>query len=246
MRKGKKGTKKRFLKRKVVFLLVLASTFIFPFFFSTYFALGRVEVKGGRQLSHLELLSLSKIRPRRNLFCLNIRKIKANLQRHPKIKEVEVNRQLPDTIFLKVRERKPEAIVFAHNLFWIIDEEGFVLDKKDNKGRLHLPLLTGVGKLKIRIGERLKNEKISQALDCLRFSSCLQPEKLAKVGFDSRGKVYLYTKSGLEIRLGEAEDLKEKIEEIPLVLERVKESSQRVKYIDIQVKDRPAAGLGEI
>lgn len=246
MRKEKKRPKKRSLKRKIVFLLVLASTFIFPLFSSTYFALGRVEVKGGRQLSHLELLSLSKIRPRRNLFCLNLRKIRANLKKHPKIKEVDLSRRLPDTVLLEVRERKPEALVFAHNLFWIVDKEGFVLDKKDSKGRLHLPLLTGVGKLKIRIGERLRKEKISQALDCLKFSSCLQPEKLAKVGFDSLGKVYLYTKSGLEIRLGEAEDLKEKIEEIPLVLERIKEGSQRVKYIDIQVKDRPAAGLGEI
>jgi len=246
MKKEKKKLKKRFLRRKVVFLLVLASTFIFPLFSSTYFALGRVEVRGERELSSFELLSLSKIRPRRNLFCLNLRKIRANLQRHPKIKEVDLSRRLPNTILLKVRERKPEAVVFTHNLFWIIDKEGFVLDKKDNKGRLHLPLLTGVGKLKMRIGERLKDEKVSQALDCLRFSSCLQPEKLAKVGFDSWGKVYLYTKSGLEIRLGEAEDLREKIEEIPLVLERVKESSPRVKYIDIQVKDRPAAGSGEI
>ncbi|PIU63267.1 MAG: hypothetical protein COS84_09760, partial [Armatimonadetes bacterium CG07_land_8_20_14_0_80_40_9] len=87
MKKEKKKLKKRFLRRKVVFLLVLASTFIFPLFSSTYFALGRVEVRGERELSSFELLSLSKIRPRRNLFCLNLRKIRANLQRHPKIKE---------------------------------------------------------------------------------------------------------------------------------------------------------------
>ncbi len=95
-----------------------------------YFAVERVEVRGNRVLSDKRIKDLAGLARGLNIFAVNLGGVERRLSSSGWIESILVRRSLPDTLFLKVEEKRP--------VFWI--KQGETVYYADAKGKAIAPV----------------------------------------------------------------------------------------------------------
>ncbi len=137
----------------------------------------------GSVLSREEILKYAGLRKGQNLFKINLKAVRANLELLPEVKRVEVRRQLPDRMTIRLTERVPVARLAApRDMRWetyAIDEEGFVMSLNPaagaddgsrgagNSPADSMPLITGAKISDLRVGNAVTSPEIFQALELI-------------------------------------------------------------------------------
>src|SRR5690625_4499825 len=93
-----------------VFALLLCLG-LFSFLHSSYFHVATVTVQGNDMLTEEELLDLAGIFPGDNVLQVDLQRLAARVAAHPRVRHVHVDRRLPDTVALIVREHVPVALL---------------------------------------------------------------------------------------------------------------------------------------
>ena len=88
----------------------------------------RVLVEGNEQLSDGEILELLEFSERGNILMLDLEDVRAKLLRSAWIAEVEIERVLPSTLKLVIRERQPVAVAVLDELY-LLASDGTMLDQ---------------------------------------------------------------------------------------------------------------------
>ena len=91
-------------------------------------AVHRVLVEGNEQLSDGEILELLEFSERANIFMLDLEEVRAKLLRSAWVAEVEIERVLPATLKLVIRERQPVAVAVLDELY-LLASDGTMLDQ---------------------------------------------------------------------------------------------------------------------
>jgi cell division septal protein FtsQ len=107
-----------------------------------------------------------------NLFALNLSRIHADLLTLPGVRSVEIRRQLPDTLIVRVGERAAVALLVTDKLSLPVDREGFLLVPRAAVTRL--PVLIGSTVSGLKPGIQLKDEKLRDALLVLDLCESLR------------------------------------------------------------------------
>jgi cell division septal protein FtsQ len=105
------------------------------------FRVRQVEVRGTRYLDPDEVLATSGLGERSSVFDSPDAWIAA-LERHPMVESARIERRLPSTVRIVVRETRPVALVHARTLV-PVDGTGRVLPLAPEAARLDLPILIG-------------------------------------------------------------------------------------------------------
>jgi cell division septal protein FtsQ len=115
----------------LVGLIVLASALVWT---ATAFGrapglnVNRVLVEGNQQLSDGEILELLEFSEGANILMLDLEAVRAKLLRSAWVSAVEVERVLPSTLKLEIRERQPVAIAVLDELY-LMASDGTMLDQ---------------------------------------------------------------------------------------------------------------------
>jgi cell division protein FtsQ len=97
----------------------------------------------GPVLSPALIREMANLRDPCNLFALNLRKVREELERAPAIRSAVVERRLPDTLVVRVSERLPVARLEQEMAIpFAVDEEGAVFVVRPLRSML--PLIRGV------------------------------------------------------------------------------------------------------
>lgn len=239
MANPKKRERKKFIIRKIIFFSIFL--FLLFLFFLLRFHIYRVEIVGNNALDAKEILYLTKIKPKDYLVFINSNDIKNRLEKLPKIKKVEIYREFPYSLSLKITERKPEVLLHNKMKFYVLDKEGVVIDIVENlcKG---IPFVSGVNLKKISSGDIIKEKQIEQIMKILKFSKKILPLKIFKISFENKNKIFVYLNNGFWIKIGEGSYIEEKMEKSCQILKKIREENLPIKYINIEAKDNPAGG----
>ena len=108
------------------------------------FRLARVSVEGNRFLKTDDLLKAAALPIGENMFKLDLSGAAERLERLDWVEKAFLERRLPQTILISVRERKIVALLDSGTLFGVTGE-GRVLSPNEELARQDLPLLSGVG-----------------------------------------------------------------------------------------------------
>ena len=87
-----------------------------------------VLVEGNEQLSDGEILELLEFSERANILMLDLEQVRAKLLRSAWVAEVEIERILPSTLKLVIRERVPVAVAVLDELY-LLASDGTMLDQ---------------------------------------------------------------------------------------------------------------------
>ena len=85
---------------------------------SSYFKAQTITVQGNQRFSQEAIIKQAGLKINDNILSANLNTIRNRLMSHAWIAAVKIERELPDTIHIQIRERTPIAIVSLNRLFF--------------------------------------------------------------------------------------------------------------------------------
>ena len=97
-----------------------------------FFRMDHIIISGNERYTQQEVLDASELETGGNLYFINKFSVKERIfAQLPYVEEVRINRKLPDTLLIEVRECKALAGVECPDGYWLISEEGKLLERVD-------------------------------------------------------------------------------------------------------------------
>lgn len=130
----------------ITFVMMMSIIFVLGYDFFTqcdYFSASIIEVKGYKSLSKEEVIEQSQINIGQNILSINLSTARKRLLSHSWISEAEVRRELPNSIYIGIKEHEPLAILDIGRKF-IINAHGTVFKEWKPSDTNNLPIINGL------------------------------------------------------------------------------------------------------
>ncbi|WP_192930105.1 cell division protein FtsQ/DivIB [Alkaliphilus pronyensis] len=206
-----------------------------------------LEVSGNSICSEEEVINVSQMIFNRNIFKYDLKDIKAKVESHPYIKVATVNRKLPNTLIINVKERKEYAIISYMGSFLYVDMEGVVLKISDSYLSNELPLITGLKIESLELGKRIIATEDTGLVNGLRLVEAAKLgdmlDAISEINIKEADNLRLITTDGIEVMLGLSKDPVYQMLSLKEVLVKLYSMEKRdviidMRYEHITVKDR--------
>jgi cell division protein FtsQ len=151
---------------------------------SSLFALQEVRTVGWERPEKIEVLKrLRSSLSGASLLDLDLVSLKRTLLAQPWIRDVNLRKEYPDTLAVRVIERRPAAVLAGRQVEAIVDETGTVLEVWSSGGEIpnqwsRLPVIHGVEPISLRDGGSAALQRFGAALEILRAASSSADPKL--------------------------------------------------------------------
>ncbi len=174
---------------------------------SPAFATKVLTVEGGSHLDRAAILAAAGLREGQNVFELSPSDVEARLAAHPWIAEADVERRLPATYRISIREQKPVAVLALDELYFVADD-GTVFKRVADGDPVDLPVVTGIEKERF-LGDRTYRASVMlEVVALLHLYASMGLDRghpIEEVHVESAGAVVLHVgERAVEVRLGEA------------------------------------------
>lgn len=116
--------------------------FLYLFLTHTFFPLKAVVVSGNTYLSGQEVVELMGVKKGEGLFGASSRVLLKRLLGSPWVKAASLRKELPDRLFVMIKEAVPLAIVSSEEGLFLVDGEGDLLDALGGRSARFLPLVS--------------------------------------------------------------------------------------------------------
>ena len=219
--------RKRVLKIGGAVTLVLVGLFTLPIPF------GSLKVTGSDKVTVQDVMVAGDIHEPVNILQISTEKLKTRLSKDLRVEEAQISYQLPLTMVVNVVERKAVAVVPAQFGYLTLDGKGQVIASEPAIQDTSVPMISGVKGGNILLGDMVTDKPIVQALDYLRALDDDTFKQIAEINIGDPNNMMAYTVSGIQIRLGDGEDLKSKADLTASMLKDLPKSQGNVQYIDV-------------
>lgn len=175
-----------------------------------------------------------------NIFKIDLRELSGYLQvQFTEIKEVTVERKLPNKIVIKISEKDPIALVNTAYGVVTIDKEGFIfLVNKKEEGSY--PIITGINLSKIRLGRKTEDTKIRKVLCLINNIKSINSDLLnefSEFNINRFAQIRAYTvQEGAAIYFGQDISLNI-IKKLLAMISYAKRKEKIIEYIDLRFKN---------
>ena len=227
----------------VIVLTILGVLAIFAFLGSPFFNVRTIVVQGNSLVSSQDLLALANVGVGANIFQVSTGDIVKNVSLHPLVKSVEVSRKLPNTLVISIVERKPVAMIPVQNGFVKVDEQGIFLQRSDVWPKQPLPIISGIRLPEnLNLGQAIPNPALLEALKLLLQLPKDLYSMVGELSAANRDALVMYTRNGLEIRLGGADQAQEKFSLLDRFLQDKTYKPYRMGYYLDLTSGKPVLG----
>ena len=110
---------------------------------SPYLSIRETVVRGCKELTEKDILTLAAIRSDANILTLNLDAIARRIRTNPWIREVFIGREFPDRLVIVVRERTAVALLQKEKGLYLLDSNGSPFKRLESADESNLPVLTG-------------------------------------------------------------------------------------------------------
>ncbi|MHB1341595.1 MAG: cell division protein FtsQ/DivIB [Coriobacteriia bacterium] len=245
-RERRRSEQTRTLRLRITVVVVVAALVvsgITALYRSQLFDIRTVEVLGASRLTPDAVRTRAAVPDDATLLRYPEGAIKERLLADAWIANVQVTRNYPHTLRIRVTERVPVAIVDTGDTFWVVDGAGFVLGEQSLEETSTLVVVRDIPGLDLKSGRQTSSEILRNALLVLVGITDELHGKVRAVSAPSIDETTLITSDNVEVLLGEAIELPKK--DI-IVLKILREQAGAVVFIDVRNTERPVSrGLEE-
>lgn len=219
----------------VAVLTILLSLGLMQFLRSSAFGIQNVTVQGLKLIPENEILKLATGVQGQNLLLFDQEGLSYKILLHPLVQSVQFQRKLPHTLVIQVTERTPVALVVVPKGVVEVDAQGTFLRRLESWPKTDHPVITGINLTDTAgPGQNLGNPSLVAALHLLGQAP---PGLLAQIGelhVDPSQQMTLFLTSGVEVRLGQSNNWKDKLNALFQLIsdKEYKSFQQGVRYID--------------
>ena len=221
-------------KRKIIFRLIKWTSLVMLligggtcFLLSSFFDVQNIVVTGNEKIAQETIISLSGIELEQNTFKISKSKIEQAIKTNAYIDSVKITRKLPETIEIKVVERKPAYMLTLGNAYVYMNKQGYLLEISQEK--LEVPIITGIltQEEQIQEGNRLCTEdlpKLSSVIQIMDSANNNDIGKLiTKINISDKQDYVLELKSEKKnVHVGDTSNLSTKMLYVKEVLQNEK------------------------
>lgn len=222
----------------LISIVALSSLFIYAYSYflsAPYFEIKETSVRGLKELTEKDVLSLAEIKPGQNILAVNVDVLARRVAVNPWIKNVYVGREFPNRIVVDVRERTPIALVKQDGDFYLMDSDGIVFKKLAQGDEVDLAIITG-----INIEDKTKSKLLSDTISLLKvFSGSNLYSFLGAISETHIDEVFglsLLTDKGLSLKMG-MNDFERKLRKLALVMNDREKRGINNNYLNVDLAD---------
>ena len=226
-------------------LLLTASAAALPDF--EVLCVKRIEVYGNKTVSSGSIADACAPYLGKSLLAADKSAIRESVETDPYLCVRSVRRILPDTVKITVRERKPCAAIETDDGYLLMDEEGTLLENRAVLGEERsLPVIRGIGTVSAPLGGQADTgsdamKKAKTLLSELRLQNA--EERVIGIDMSNVKDILLSTDCGIEVEMGTARRLDEKVawlkELLPLLAEEKRVGVLRLASVGKGAAFRP-------
>ena len=195
----------------VLLVLALVGGLVWLFFFSSTLAVKGVEVQGTAQVTERQVLDAAAVPTGEPLARADLAAIRDRVAALPEVASVDVSRQWPDRILVRVTERRAVAVVEVDGRMRGMDAGGVVFRDYARRPR-HLPLV----KVPAGTGE----EALAEGAEVVGALPFRLARKVAYVEIASVDRITLHLRDDRTVTWGSAEQSDEKAVVLDALLDR--------------------------
>ncbi len=208
---------------------------------SPAFATRAVTVEGNERLATADVLRAAGLEVGRNVFEVPPEDAQARLVRHPWIAEAEVQRRLPGTFRVHVREHRPAALVWLDRLY-LVGEDATVFKAVEQGDPVDLPVVTGIDVARFTSDRTYRSSLLLEVVAVMhdyRAAGLYRREPIAEIHVEPDDSLSLYIgDDATEVRLGHG-PFRGKLRKLRTVLDRLQERDARPAYVYLDNVRRP-------
>lgn len=241
MNKIDRKIKKKRVRLVAIITLLIISIFFILYTRTSFFHISAIEVSGNEKIADDKLILASGIIIGENIFKINLKMAEENILQHPYIKDVDINRKLPDKIEIIVEERKEIAIIDYAGSYIYVDEEGIILNILSEKNNSQIVEINGIEINNPKVSQKVEfdnKEMEDKILELVIESRKLGlSDSLSTINFDENNKITFYLDDGGEVAFGTLDDVKYKLNFLVSILKELENKNQGFKKIHLDKGD---------
>jgi cell division septal protein FtsQ len=236
----------------LVTLTVLVGGLLLFIFFSPVFVIRNIVVLGNHHLTSSEVRETtdtvlrensSLILPVGHIFFLNKDDLTYDLkEKLPLVESVKFDRNFPDTLKVRIRERTPAFIWKAGEDFYYIDPNGYAYLKLNSQEAesSNLIILQDQAKIKVEIGQKVVTASFVDFINELLVS--FTPKTKVQIGKIilplTTMEIRVLTKEGWQAYFDTTRPANTQLKHLVSALKQVTKPRDQLEYIDLRLKDR--------
>ncbi len=200
--------------------------------------LEKVSVEGNRYLSEDEIVKTVALPLGESMFKLDLNEASQKVQKMDWVERVFVERRLPRTILISVRERKPIALLDNGSLYGV-DREGRVLSPEPALLQEDLPLISGIPLKVDAVGTTSMAESLEPALSFFSFLQKKDPvmaQDVSEVNLSEPDSIKVTFIDGIQAIFNPPID-ESVLRRMALVLSDLNEKGKRAGAMDFRYRD---------
>lgn len=209
---------------------------------SPAFATTDIALEGQERLTREELLAKAGLAVGQNVFEIAPEDAQARLSRHPWIAGARVERRLPGSYSIRVRERHAAALLAVDGTLYLVSEEGTVFKKLGSDDPGDLPVITGVERERFVRDETWRASVLLEVVALLhdyRGAGLWRREPISEVHVEADDSLSLYVGDDATlVRLGRG-PYRRKLRKLRRVLDRLEQRESRPAYVYLDNVRRP-------
>lgn len=208
---------------------------------SPSFATRTITVTGVERLTRDEVLAAAGLREGQNVFVRGPEEAASRLMDHPWIASAEVERHLPASFNIRVRERHAVAILSLGSLY-LVSDEGIVFKRVVSGDPVDLPVITGVDRAHFTEDRAYRTSLLLELVALLhdyRGAGLMQREPIGEMHMELDNAITLYVgEDAMLVRLGKA-PFRDKLGRFRDVLARLARRRAEAAYVYLDNERRP-------
>jgi cell division protein FtsQ len=237
---------KGFLVLGVLGLVSVSFVSIYGYLVTTpYLKLQRVEMTGLDARFMHELVDRCRLSSEISLISLRLDHLKADMEKHPWVRSVSLERRFPNTLVVTAEQQEPSALVLMGKLYYM-NRQGEIFKEVEASDPIDFPVVTGVSEDKQALESQLKlTARVLRRLE--REKGPWSEKDLVEIHLREHGGLSLYfSHLAAEIRLSDGE-LGNKINGLKKVAEHLRKTGRirQVTGIDLDYEDGAVVSFGK-
>ena len=220
---------------KGVIFLLITGTILGVFVYLPFMTLTNINLVGATYLTTDDILKVGNIYIGEPMFELETDQISTRLSKDLRIEEVTVRRNLPHTLDVTIKERKPVATITCDYGYLDLDGHGKIIDSYKNLKVMKIPMITGATVQDKYIGDEVDDKLVQEILKFLQKINEEALNKISEVAIISEDYIVAYTNTNnrsIQIRIGKLERLDEKAHLTEDFLKDLENNPNPIEYID--------------
>lgn len=209
---------------------------------SSFFHVRQIYVSGNRRVARQSIIKDSRIGNNTSVLSLPSGDIEARVEREPWIAGATVSHRWPFDVAIAVKERVPLAVLSAGPVFYLLDRDSVVIERRSSNTHGDLPVIREApAGDDLAPGDRIADASVTNAMACLRNLGPVVRTEMVFISAPSVDGLTIHMKSGLVVLYGKNELPKQKNYAIEVIMEEGRKEGKSWKYIDVRVPSNPAA-----